>query len=326
MSEPAHHIPALPGTTADTKALFGVATPWEVPAYADPSPYTPEIDPSYVFDPAITRLILTGFAHNRRTLIQGWHGTGKSTHITQIAARLNWPCIRLNLDGHLTRMDLIGRDAILLEEGQQVTRFKEGILPWAMEQGAALVLDEYDAGRMDVMFVLQRVLEAEGKLTLAEQNRVITPHPSFRIFATANTVGLGDPTGLYHGTGLINQGQMDRWQLVGRLNYLPPERELEIARTQVPAMQSKKNQKTLKAMIALAGLTRIGLQQGDIGSVLSPRTVIIWAENYALLGDLEEAFCVSFLYKCDEEDWPTIAEYYQRATGETLQAVASVAP
>jgi cobaltochelatase CobS len=252
-------------------------------------------------------------------MIQGYHGTGKSTHIEQVAARLNWPCIRVNLDSHISRIDLIGKDAIVLRDGKQVTEFREGILPWALQHPCALVFDEYDAGRPDVMFVIQRVLEVEGKLTLLDQNRVIRPHQGFRLFATANTVGLGDTTGLYHGTQQINQGQMDRWNIVATLNYLPHEQETEIVAAKLAiAANDAAGKKRVAAMVALADLTRAGFINGDISTVMSPRTVITWAENAKIFGDVAFAFRVTFLNKCDEAERATVAEYYQRCFNEEL--------
>ncbi len=309
-----------PDTTQSAKKLFGLAEDLKVPAFSKPNEYVPEIDASYRFDGPTTRAILAGFMHNRRVMVQGYHGTGKSTHIEQIAARLNWPCLRVNLDSHVSRIDLVGRDAIVVKNGQQVTEFREGILPWALQRPIALVFDEYDAGRPDVMFVIQRVLESQGKLTLLDQNRVITPHPFFRIFATTNTVGLGDATGLYHGTQALNQGQMDRWSIVTALNYLPAEQEEEIILAKVPSLVKKK--KLLKQMVAMANLTREGFKAGDVSTVMSPRTVILWAENTEIFGDTDLAFRLTFLNKCDEEEQPVIAEYYQRCFDVELLAVA----
>jgi cobaltochelatase CobS len=279
----------------------------------------PELDRSYRFDRDTTLAILAGFAFNRRVMVQGYHGTGKSTHIEQVAARLNWPCIRVNLDSHISRIDLIGKDAIVLKDGKQVTEFREGILPWALQHPCALVFDEYDAGRPDVMFVIQRVLEVEGKLTLLDQNKVIRPHPYFRLFATANTVGLGDTTGLYHGTQQINQGQMDRWNIVATLNYLPHQQEVEIVMAKLgidPA--DSKARKQIEAMVALADLTRAGFIAGDISTLMSPRTVITWAENARIFGDVGFAFRLTFLNKCDEAERATVAEYYQRCFNEEI--------
>ncbi len=312
----------LPDTTLSVQHVFGIAVDMHVPAFSVPSEHTPELDPGYCFDKDTTLAILAGFKHNRRVLIQGYHGTGKSTHIEQVAARLNWPCLRINLDGYISRIDLIGKDAIVIKDGLQVTEFREGLLPWSLQNGVALILDEYDAGRPDAMFVLQRVLEAEGKLTLLDQNKVLTPHPAFRIFATANTVGLGDATGLYHGTHSLNQGQMDRWNIVATLNYLPLKQEMAIILSKSPSYNSPSGQKLLEAMVRLAGLTREGFMAGDISSVMSPRTVISWAENHLIFNDVETAFRVSFLNKCDEAERSIVAEYYQRVMREELKESA----
>ena len=308
----------LPDIKLSVRKTFGMDSDLEVPAFSVAGEHVPEKDPAYRFDHDTTLAILAGFAHNRRVMVQGYHGTGKSTHIEQVAARLNWPCIRINLDSHISRMDLIGKDAIVLKEGKQVTEYREGILPWALQHACAIVFDEYDAGRPDVMFVIQRVLEVEGKLTLLDQNRVLHPHPAFRIFATANTVGLGDTTGLYHGTQQINQGQMDRWNIVATLNYLPEAEETAIILAKVPALRSEEGRKTVQAMVALAGLTRQSFMNGDISTVMSPRTVITWAENAAIFGNKATAFRLSFLNKCDETERPVIAEFYQRCMGEEL--------
>jgi cobaltochelatase CobS len=290
----------------------------EVPAYSEPDEHVPDIDPDYRFDKPTTLAILAGFARNRRVIVTGYHGTGKSTHIEQVAARLNWPCVRINLDSHISRIDLIGKDAIVLRDGMQITEYKEGILPWALQSPTALVFDEYDAGRPDVMFVIQRVLEVEGKLTLLDQNKVIRPHPGFRLFATANTVGLGDTTGLYHGTQQINQGQMDRWNIVATLNYLPHDAECEIVLAKAPSYETEDGKRTISAMVALADLTRSGFINGDISTVMSPRTVITWAENAKIFNDIAFAFRVTFLNKCDEIERSTVAEYYQRCFGSEL--------
>ncbi len=311
-------IYALPDTTIAVREVFGLDTNMRVPAFSAPSEYVPVIDTAYRFDHDTTLAILAGFAHNRRVMVQGYHGTGKSTHIEQVAARLNWPCIRINLDSHVSRIDLIGKDAIVLRDGQQVTEFREGLLPWALQHPCALVFDEYDAGRPDVMFVIQRVLEVEGKLTLLDQNRVIHPHPAFRLFATANTIGLGDTTGLYHGTQPINQGQMDRWNIVVALNYLPAEAEIDIIAAKLPQYADASGRALIKQMVALAELTRQGFIQGDLSTVMSPRTVLNWAENQAIFGDSATAFRLSFLNKCDEAERPIVAEYYQRCFGAQL--------
>ena len=317
------HLPTasldVPDTTVQVSNTFGFESDMTVPAFSVPAEHVPEIDPAYKFDRETTLAILAGFAFNRRVLIQGYHGTGKSTHIEQVAARLNWPCIRVNLDSHISRIDLIGKDAIVLKDGKQVTEFREGILPFALQHACALVFDEYDAGRPDVMFVIQRVLEVEGKLTLLDQNRVIRPHPAFRLFATANTVGLGDTTGLYHGTQQINQGQMDRWNIVATLNYLPHTQEVAIVMAKLgmdPGDKGAKRQ--VESMVALADLTRAGFINGDISTVMSPRTVITWAENARIFEDVGFAFRLSFLNKCDEAERSTVAEYYQRCFNSDL--------
>ena len=304
--------------TVSVRQLFGIDSDMEVPAFSETDDHVPETDDAYRFDHDTTLAILAGFAHNRRVMIQGYHGTGKSTHIEQVAARLNWPCVRVNLDSHISRIDLIGKDAIVLRDGQQVTEFREGILPWALQNPAALVFDEYDAGRPDVMFVIQRVLEVEGKLTLLDQNRVMRPHPYFRLFSTTNTIGLGDTTGLYHGTQQINQGQMDRWNIVATLNYLPHDEELEIVLTKVPSFNSPEGREKASTMVEVADLTRAGFMNGDISTVMSPRTVMTWAENTEIFGDTAFAFRLTFLNKCDEVERPVVAEYYQRCMGQEL--------
>ena len=309
----------LPVVIVNARETFGIDSDIEVPGFSLRTEHVPDIDPAYRFDRETTLAILAGFAFNRRVMIQGYHGTGKSTHIEQVAARLNWPCIRVNLDSHISRIDLIGKDAIVLKDGKQVTEFREGILPWTLQHACALVFDEYDAGRPDVMFVIQRVLEVEGKLTLLDQNRVIRPHRSFRLFSTANTVGLGDTTGLYHGTQQINQGQMDRWNIVATLNYLPHAQETEIVMAKLaldPA--DKAERKRIESMVALAELTRAGFINGDISTVMSPRTVITWAENARIFGEIGFAFRMTFLNKCDEAERSTVAEYYQRCFNEEL--------
>jgi cobaltochelatase CobS len=298
--------------------LFGIDAPFEVPAYSRKCDLVPAFDAAYRFDPDTTAAVLAGFAHNRRVLIRGHHGTGKSSHIAQVAARLNWPCVRINLDSHITRTDLIGRDTITLRDGLQVTEFREGILPWALQRGVALIFDEYDAGRPDVMFVLQRVLESEGSLTLLEQGRVLTPHPWFRLFATANTTGLGDASGLYAGTQVLNQGQLDRWQVVAKLDYLPAAVEADIVRRRVPALAAPTHDAIVQNMVALAGLTRTAFIAGDLSFVMSPRTVITWAENAQILGGLAAAFRYTFLNRCDEEERAIVAELYQRCFAEEL--------
>ncbi len=310
---------SMPDTTVDARTTFGVDVDMQVPAFSVRTEHVPELDPTYRFDRDTTLAILAGFAHNRRVMVQGYHGTGKSTHIEQVAARLNWPCIRVNLDSHISRIDLIGKDAIVLKDGKQVTEFREGILPWALQHPCALVFDEYDAGRPDVMFVIQRVLEVEGKLTLLDQNKVIRPHPMFRLFATANTVGLGDTTGLYHGTQQINQGQMDRWNIVCTLNYLPHQQETDIVLAKMGASNDKAMRKQVEAMVALADLTRAGFIAGDISTVMSPRTVITWADNARIFGDVGFAFRLTFLNKCDEAERATVAEYYQRCFNQEIE-------
>ena len=313
-----------PDMMVGVRQLFGIDSDMQVPAYSETTDHVPDVDDTYRFDPETTLAILAGFAHNRRVMIQGYHGTGKSTHIEQVAARLNWPMVRINLDSHISRIDLIGKDAIVLRDGAQVTEFREGLLPWALQNPVALVFDEYDAGRPDVMFVIQRVLEVSGKLTLLDQNRVIRPNKSFRLFSTANTVGLGDTTGLYHGTQQINQGQMDRWNIVATLNYLPEEQEQDIILSKVPQYQNEEGRNQINAMVALAGLTRSGFINGDLSTVMSPRTVITWAENADIFGDIGYAFRVTFLNKCDEVERATVAEYYQRCFDAELPADSSL--
>ncbi len=312
------HLPDIPDVSIDVARTFNIEANFSVRGFRTATDYVPAIDPAYQFDRSTTLAILAGFLHNRRVLIQGYHGTGKSTHIEQVAARLNWPCIRVNLDSHISRIDLIGKDAIVLRDGQQVTEYREGILPWSLQRPVALVFDEYDAGRPDVMFVIQRVLEAQGRMTLLDQNRILHPHPSFRLFATSNTVGLGDTSGLYHGTQQINQGQMDRWSIVTQLNYLEHNDECQIVLAKCPEFANDNDRKTVSAMVSLADLTRNGFIAGDISTVMSPRTVITWAENYAIFGDIGFSFRVTFLNKCDEAERSIIAEYYQRCFGEEL--------
>jgi len=310
---------AAPDITVNVRDVFGIDVDLEVPAFSEANDYVPDHDDTYIFDRDTTLAILMGFKHNRRVMVQGYHGTGKSTHIEQVASRLNWPLVRVNLDSHVSRIDLIGKDAIVLKDGKQITEFREGLLPWSLQRPMALVFDEYDAGRPDVMFVIQRVLEVDGKLTLLDQNKVIRPNPHFRLFATANTVGLGDTTGLYHGTQQINQGQMDRWSVVCTLNYLPRAVETEIVLAKLPAYQTEAGRKKVESMVALADLTRKGFMAGDISTVMSPRTVLTWAENAGYLsGDISLGFQLSFLNKCDELERPILAEYFQRAFGEDL--------
>ena len=308
-----------PDTTVSARDVFDLDIDMEVPAFTKKTEHVPDLDDTYCFDHDTTLAILVAFAHNRRLLIQGFHGTGKSTHVEQVAARLNWPCIRINLDSHISRIDLIGKDAIVVKDGMQITEFREGILPWALQSPIALVFDEYDAGRPDVMFVIQRVLERDGKMTLLDQNRVLRPHPAFRLLATANTVGLGDTTGLYHGTQQINQGQLDRWNLVTTLNYLPHAQETAIVLSKCKSFdKDEEGRKTIASMVRVADMSRAGFMAGDISTVMSPRTVITWAENAEIFGDLATAFRMTFLNKCDELERTTVAEYYQRCFGEEL--------
>ena len=318
--------PGLPDTTVSVKEVFGIESNMQVPAYSQRTEYVPDFDEDYLFNRETTLAILAGFAYNRRVIITGYHGTGKSTHIEQVAARLNWPCIRINLDSHISRIDLVGKDAIVLRDGKQVTEFREGILPWAIQNNVALVFDEYDAGRPDVMFVIQRILEVSGKLTLLDQNRVIHPHPSFRLFATANTVGLGDTTGLYHGTQQINQGQMDRWSIVVSLNYLPHAQESDIVLAKVKSYDTEEGRQRVSNMVRVADLTRNAFINGDLSTVMSPRTVITWAENAEIFDDVAFGFRISFLNKCDELERGLVAEFYQRCFGEDLpESTAHVA-
>ncbi len=312
----------LPDITVSARQTFGIDSDMEVPAFAEASEHVPDVDGSYVFDPPTTKAILAGFKHNRRVMIAGYHGTGKSTHIEQVAARLNWPCVRVNLDSHISRIDLVGKDAIVVRDGAQVTEFRDGILPWALQTNTALVFDEYDAGRPDVMFVIQRVLEVSGRLTLLDQNRVIRPHPAFRLFATANTVGLGDTSGLYHGTQQINQGQMDRWSIVTTLNYLPHDVETEIVLAKAPHYRTGEGRAVVSKMVRVADMTRNAFINGDLSTVMSPRTVITWAENADIFGDIGFAFEVTFLNKCDETERGIVAEFFQRAFGKDLAAAS----
>ena len=309
-----------PDIKLDVRQTSDIDVDLKVPSFSNGNEYVPEIDSAYKFDKDTTLAILAGFSHNRRVMIQGYHGSGKSTHIEQVAARLNWPCVRINLDSHISRIDLLGKDAIVLQDGKQITEFREGILPWALQTPTALVFDEYDAGRPDVMFVIQRVLEVEGKLTLLDQNKVIKPHPSFRLFSTANTVGLGDTTGLYHGTQQINQGQMDRWHIVSTLNYLDPELELKVVLAKIPTMDTKSGREEAANMISVANLSRQGFANGDISTLMSPRTVISWAENNEIFKDLTRSFDITFLNKCDDTEKTIIAEYYQRCFNAELES------
>ncbi len=312
------NIDQTPDIKLSIKQTFGIDSDMEVDAFSKKTDYVPDIDKSYKFDKDTTLAILSGFSFNKRVLVQGYHGTGKSTHIEQIAARLNWPCIRINLDSHVSRIDLIGKDSIVIKDGKQVTEFKEGILPWSIQNPVALVFDEYDAGRPDVMFVIQRVLEAEGNFTLLDKNKVIKQNKYFRLFATSNTVGLGDTTGLYHGTQQINQGQMDRWNIVTTLNYLALEKEMEIILGKNKSLDNNRGKERVANMIKVATLTRKGFMAGDISTVMSPRTVLHWAENSEIFKDVGYAFRVTFLNKCDDVEKNTIAEYYQRCFGEEL--------
>ncbi len=298
----------------DVKDTFGIESDLVVEGFDKPSEFVPTVDETYQFDADTTLILLHGLQNNLKILVQGYHGTGKSTHIEQIAARLNWPCFRLNLDGHISRLDLIGKDAIELKDGQQVTGFKEGLLPWAIQQPMILVLDEYDAGRPEVMFVIQRLLESEGHLAMPDQNKVIHPHKKFRLFGTANTVGLGDATGLYHGTNTLNQAQLDRWNMVARLNYLPEDKEVSIVLSKVRSFDNRRD--IVEKMVRLANLTRTGFMAGDLSTVMSPRTVIMWAQNTEIIGDLKKAYALTFVNRADEEDEQTLAEYYRRVFGE----------
>ena len=312
-----------PDMMVSAREVFGVDFDMQIPAFSKRSEYVPAIDDAYRFDDRTTQAICAGFAFDRRVMVQGYHGTGKSTHIEQVAARLNWPMVRINLDSHVSRIDLVGKDAIVLKDGKQITEFREGLLPWALQNPVALTFDEYDAGRPDVMFVIQRVLEAQGRLTLLDQNKVITPHPFFRIFATTNTVGLGDTTGLYHGTQQINQGQMDRWSIVCQLNYLPHDEEEKIVLAKSPAYDTPEGRDILTSMVRVADMTRNSFIAGDISTVMSPRTVMNWAENARIFdGNIAQAFRLTFLNKCDELERPIISEFFQRAFGSELEESA----
>jgi cobaltochelatase CobS len=313
-----------PHRNATVRELFGIDSDMTVPVFTDRDSHVPEIDDAYRFDPQTTLAICAGFSFDRRVMVQGYHGTGKSTHIEQVAAKLNWPLVRVNLDSHVSRIDLVGKDAIVLKDGKQITEFREGMLPWALQRPIALVFDEYDAGRPDVMFVIQRVLEAQGRLTLLDQNRVIRPNRWFRLFSTTNTIGLGDTSGLYHGTQQINQGQMDRWNIVTTLNYLDHDVETEIVVAKAPEWNTAEGRRTIAAMVRVADMTRNAFMNGDISTVMSPRTVITWAQNAQIFaGDIGLAFRLTFLNKCDELERPTIAEFYQRAFGEDLPEAAT---
>jgi cobaltochelatase CobS len=311
---------ARPERLLDVRTVFGIDSDLQVPAFAERDEHVPDVDSAYRFNPDVTLALLAGFTRNRRVMLQGLHGTGKSTHIEQVAARLNWPCVRVNLDGHINRMDLVGRDAVVLRDGQQVTEFQEGIVPWALQRPVALIFDEYDAGRPDVMFVIQRILERDGQFTLLDQSRVIRPHPYFRLFATANTVGLGNLNGLYHGAQRLNHAQIDRWNIVAALNYLPRDEEIAIVLARVPGKDTESGRKHIAQMVAVAALTRQGFAAGDLSTLMSPRTVITWAENCEIFRDPALAFRLSFLNKCDEAERPIVAEYFQRCFDQELGA------
>ena len=308
-----------PDREVSVREVFGIDTDMMAPAFSERDDHVPEIDPVYRFNKDVTLAILSGFIANKRVMVQGLHGTGKSTHVEQVASRLNWPCVRVNLDGHINRLDLVGKDAIVLRDDKQITRFQEGIVPWALRRPVALVFDEYDAGRPDVMFVIQRILERDGKFTLLDQNEVIRPHPYFRLFATSNTVGLGNLTGLYHGTQMLNHAQIDRWNIVAALNYLAQDEEVEIALARVPRLNNKDGRQTINSMVALANLTRKSFVAGDLSTLMSLRTVITWAENLEYFDDLTLAFRLSYLNKCDEAEHPIIAELFQRCFNRELE-------
>jgi cobaltochelatase CobS len=307
-----------PDRLVSVRSLFDIDSSLQVPAFSERDDHVPEIDDAYRFNPEVTLAILAGFSRDRRVMVQGLHGTGKSTHIEQVAARLNWPCVRVNLDGHISRLDLVGKDTIVVRDGQQITEFQEGIVPWALQRPVALIFDEYDAGRPDVMFVIQRILERDGKFTLLDQNRVIRPHPYFRLFATSNTVGLGNLNGLYHGTQVLNHAQIDRWNIVASLNYLPRGDEVEIVQARVPELANASGRQLIESMVELADLTRKGFAAGDVSTLMSPRTVITWAENCQIFREPALAFRLTFLNKCDEAERPIVAEYYQRCFGTEL--------
>ncbi len=307
-----------PDTMVSVRSVFGIDSDLQVPAFSERDDHVPDIDHAYRFNPEVTLAILAGFAQDRRTMVQGMHGTGKSTHIEQVAARLNWPCVRINLDGHLSRLDLVGKDTIVIRDGKQITEFQEGIVPWSLQRPIALIFDEYDAGRPDVMFVIQRILERDGKFTLLDQNRVIDPHPAFRMFATSNTVGLGNLSGLYHGTQLLNHAQLDRWNIIATLNYLPQEEEIAIVLARVPSKDTESGRELIQRMVSIADLTRKGFAAGDLSTLMSPRTVITWAENCEIFRNPALAFRLSFLNKCDDAERPIVAEYYQRCFNEEL--------
>jgi cobaltochelatase CobS len=315
-----------PGLMVSARDAFGIDSGLMVPMFPEPNEHVPEIDPAYRFNHDVTLALLAGFAHNRRVLLQGLHGTGKSTHIEQVAARLNWPCIRVNLDGHISRLDLVGKDTVLIEDGRQVTRFQEGVVPWALQQPMALIFDEYDAGRPDVMFVIQRLLERDGSFTLTDQNRVLRPHPGFRLFATSNTVGLGNLNGMYHGVQRLNHAQMDRWNIVASLNYLPAAEEIAIVQSRVPSLADASGTALVASMVEVANLTRQGFLAGDVSTLMSPRTVISWAENVAVFRDPALAFRLSFVNKCDESERTVVAEYFQRCFDAELEESFELAP
>ena len=312
------NINTQPDISISIKQSFGFDTDMEVPAFSKKSDLVPDIDKDYVFDRDTTLAILSGFSHNKKVIIHGYHGTGKSTHITQVAARLNWPCVRINLDSHISRIDLIGKDAIVVKDGKQITEFKEGILPWSYQNPVALVFDEYDAGRSDVMFVLQRILESDGNFTLLDRNKVVKQNKFFRLFATANTIGLGDTTGLYTGTQQINQAQLDRWEIVTTLNYLSLEEEIKIVLSKNKNLNNSEGKDKIKNMVNVAQLTRKGFMSGDISTVMSPRTVLNWCNNTEIFKNIGYAFRITFLNKCDNAEKSIIAEYYQRCFGEEL--------
>ncbi len=329
MSGPAARPPADDGPTCtvSVRRTFGIDSDLVVPAFAEASEHVPEVDPCFCFDRDLTLALLAGFAHNRRVLVQGMHGTGKTSHVEQVAARLRWPCVRVNLDGHITRMDLVGRDAVVVRDGRQVTEFRQGILPWALQRPVALVIDEYDAGRPEVMFVIQRVLERDGKLALLDENQVLQPHPAFRLFATSNTAGAGDVSGLYRGAQRLNHAQLDRWDVVATLDYLPAEAEIGIVRARVPALAGEDHRPLVSSMVAMARLTREAFRAGDLSTLMSPRTVISWAENLELFGDVGVALRLSFANRCDTAERRVVNELFQRCFGDelldTAQAVAA---
>ncbi len=299
----------------DAKKTFNINCPFEIKALATKSELIPTLDENYFFDEKTTLAILSGFIFNNRVLIQGMHGTGKSTHIEQVASRLNWPCMRINFDSQISRLDLVGKDVISIKDGKQITEFREGILPYAMRNGVALVLDEYDAIKSDVAFVIQRLLEEEGKFALLEENEIITPHPNFRLFATSNTLGAGDDLGIYHGTNLINQAQMDRWNVVANLNYLSKEEEVKILQAKLPFLKTKLHENTAPMMVQMANLTRQSFKNGDLSNLISLRTLISWGRNIEIFGDVKTAFILSFFGKVIDDEKLIIIEFYQRVFG-----------